>query len=40
MDKEDENLKQYFNECFNFIEEANRMGGGVLVHCFVGRSRR
>ncbi|KAH7522383.1 hypothetical protein FEM48_Zijuj07G0132500 [Ziziphus jujuba var. spinosa] len=39
MDKEEENLKQYFDECFNFIEEAKRMGGGVLVHCFVGRSR-
>ncbi|KDP40107.1 hypothetical protein JCGZ_02105 [Jatropha curcas] len=38
-DKEDTNLIQYFDECFNFIEEAKRQGGGVLVHCFVGRSR-
>ncbi|KAJ9154369.1 hypothetical protein P3X46_027713 [Hevea brasiliensis] len=38
-DKEDSNLRQYFDECFNFIDEAKRQGGGVLVHCFVGRSR-
>ncbi|KAK7387798.1 hypothetical protein VNO78_22591 [Psophocarpus tetragonolobus] len=39
VDKEDEDLKQYFNECFDFIDEAKRQGGGVLVHCFAGRSR-
>lgn len=38
-DREDVNIAQYFDECFNFIDEAKRMGGGVLVHCFVGRSR-
>ncbi|GMH20011.1 hypothetical protein Nepgr_021852 [Nepenthes gracilis] len=38
-DSEDTNLAQYFDECFNFIDEAKKMGGGVLVHCFVGRSR-
>ncbi|XP_047332575.1 dual specificity protein phosphatase 1-like [Impatiens glandulifera] len=38
-DKEDVNILQYFEECFEFIEEAKRAGGGVLVHCFVGRSR-
>lgn len=38
-DKEDTNLSQYFDECINFIDEAKRQGGGVLVHCFVGRSR-
>ncbi|CAK7333023.1 unnamed protein product [Dovyalis caffra] len=38
-DRGDTNLRQYFNECFNFIDEAKRKGGGVLVHCFVGRSR-
>ncbi|MBA0651462.1 hypothetical protein Goklo_018786 [Gossypium klotzschianum] len=39
LDKEDTNLSQYFDECFNFIDEAKREGGGVLVHCFVGKSR-
>ncbi|XP_002517161.2 dual specificity protein phosphatase 1 isoform X3 [Ricinus communis] len=38
-DREDTNLRQYFDECFNFIDEAKRQGGGVLVHCFVGKSR-
>ncbi|KAJ4834374.1 Dual specificity protein phosphatase 1 [Turnera subulata] len=37
-DREETNLKQYFDECCNFIDEAKRRGG-VLVHCFVGRSR-
>ncbi|KAH1200714.1 Dual specificity protein phosphatase 1 [Glycine max] len=39
VDRDDEDLKQYFNECFDFIDEAKRLGGGVLVHCFAGRSR-
>ncbi|XP_062014124.1 dual specificity protein phosphatase 1-like [Rosa rugosa] len=34
------NIKQHFDECFDYIEEAKRSGGSVLVHCFVGRSRR
>ncbi|XP_050220124.1 dual specificity protein phosphatase 1 [Mercurialis annua] len=38
-DKEDTNLKQYFDECINFIDDAKRQGGGVLVHCFIGKSR-
>ncbi|KAB1214247.1 Dual specificity protein phosphatase 1 [Morella rubra] len=38
-DREDTDIKQYFDECFNFIDEARRLGGGVLVHCFVGKSR-
>ncbi|KAI4378880.1 hypothetical protein MLD38_016302 [Melastoma candidum] len=38
-DREDTNLRQYFDECFDFIDEANQSGGGALVHCFVGRSR-
>ncbi|KAI3715411.1 hypothetical protein L6452_22393 [Arctium lappa] len=37
-DREDVNIAQFFDECFSFINEAKRMGG-VLVHCFVGRSR-
>ncbi|XP_059632565.1 dual specificity protein phosphatase 1 isoform X2 [Cornus florida] len=38
-DRESINIAQYFDECYDFIDEANRMGGGVLVHCFVGKSR-
>ncbi|KAK7363709.1 hypothetical protein VNO77_05861 [Canavalia gladiata] len=38
-DRDDVDLKQYFNECFDFIDEAKRHGGNVLVHCFAGRSR-
>ncbi|TQD90320.1 hypothetical protein C1H46_024148 [Malus baccata] len=33
-------LKQHFDECIDYIDVAKRSGGGVLVHCFVGRSRR
>ncbi|KAF5736826.1 Dual specificity protein phosphatase 1 isoform 2 [Tripterygium wilfordii] len=39
MDRPDTDLRQYFDECFSFIDEAKEKGGGVLVHCFVGRSR-
>ncbi|XP_010532705.1 PREDICTED: dual specificity protein phosphatase 1 isoform X1 [Tarenaya hassleriana] len=39
VDKEDTNLAQYFDDCAGFIDEAKKQGGGVLVHCFVGRSR-
>ncbi|XP_030478635.1 dual specificity protein phosphatase 1 isoform X3 [Cannabis sativa] len=38
-DKEDTDIKQFFDECFNFIDEAKRTGGSVLVHCVVGKSR-
>ncbi|KAK9288009.1 hypothetical protein L1049_016454 [Liquidambar formosana] len=38
-DRETTRISEYFDECFNFIDEAKRLGGGVLVHCFVGRSR-
>ncbi|KAG9135560.1 hypothetical protein Leryth_002303 [Lithospermum erythrorhizon] len=37
-DREDVKISEYFDECFDFIEEAKRVGG-VLVHCFVGKSR-
>lgn len=40
VDKEDTNLERYFDECVDFIDEAKRHGGSVLVHCFVGKSRR
>ncbi|KAJ0092529.1 hypothetical protein Patl1_25450 [Pistacia atlantica] len=39
MDRDDTNLMLYFDECFNFIDEAKRLGGGVLVHCLMGISR-
>ncbi|KAG9457988.1 hypothetical protein H6P81_002496 [Aristolochia fimbriata] len=39
LDSPQTNLEQYFSECFDFINEAKRSGGGVLVHCFAGRSR-
>lgn len=38
-DRGDVNIANYFDECFNFIDEGKRTGG-VLVHCFVGKSRR
>ncbi|KAH9610244.1 hypothetical protein KSS87_012872 [Heliosperma pusillum] len=38
-DREDTDLAHYFDECIDFIDEGKRSGGGVLVHCFVGRSR-
>lgn len=38
-DREDVYIENYFDECFAFIDEAKRTGGGVLVHCFVGKSR-
>lgn len=38
-DKQDADIKQYFDDCINFIDEAKRTGGGVLVHCVVGKSR-
>ncbi|KAM0948822.1 putative phosphoric monoester hydrolase [Dioscorea sansibarensis] len=39
LDSPTTNLAQYFDECFEFIDEARRSGGGVLVHCFAGISR-
>lgn len=39
IDRSETNLTQYFDECFNFIDEARQSGGGVLVHCFMGMSR-
>ncbi|KAI7750488.1 hypothetical protein M8C21_013986 [Ambrosia artemisiifolia] len=37
-DRKEINIAQFFDDCFGFINEAMKTGG-VLVHCFVGRSR-
>ncbi|XP_055487135.1 dual specificity protein phosphatase 10-like [Leucoraja erinacea] len=34
-----QNLRQYFEEAFEFIEEGRQSGKGVLVHCQAGVSR-
>lgn len=34
-----QNLRQYFEEAFEFIELAKRRGGAVLIHCQAGVSR-
>lgn len=39
LDNPSVNLAQHFDACFDFIDEAKRGGGAVLVHCFAGRSR-
>lgn len=33
------NIRQYFDECNNFIKEGIKGGGNVLVHCHAGVSR-
>ena len=38
-DMESENLLDYLDVCFDFIDR-NRKEGSVLVHCFAGVSRR
>ncbi|XP_017769908.1 PREDICTED: dual specificity protein phosphatase 10-like [Nicrophorus vespilloides] len=39
FDDADQDLTQYFDESFEFIEEAKEMGQRVLVHCQAGVSR-
>lgn len=38
-DSNKQNLRQYFEEAFEFIEEAHRAGRGLLIHCQAGVSR-
>lgn len=38
LDSPDQDLTPFFEECLEFMEEGRRCGG-VLVHCFAGRSR-
>lgn len=39
LDTRDADIKQHFDDCFNFIDEGRQSGGGVLIHCFAGISR-
>ncbi|KAL0964974.1 hypothetical protein UPYG_G00275140 [Umbra pygmaea] len=38
-DSNKQNLRQYFEEAFEFIEEAQQAGVGLLIHCQAGVSR-
>ncbi|XP_028676044.1 dual specificity protein phosphatase 10 [Erpetoichthys calabaricus] len=38
-DSNKQNLRQYFEEAFEFIEEAQQDGKGLLIHCQAGVSR-
>lgn len=38
-DSNRQNLRQYFEEAFEFIEEAQQCGKGLLIHCQAGVSR-
>lgn len=38
-DSNKQNLRQYFEEAFEFIEEAQQAGMGLLIHCQAGVSR-
>ncbi|EMC97569.1 hypothetical protein BAUCODRAFT_33280 [Baudoinia panamericana UAMH 10762] len=38
-DVDDENLLEHFPACIRFIRDAVGSGGGVLVHCAMGKSR-
>ncbi|MBN3305914.1 DUS10 phosphatase, partial [Amia calva] len=38
-DSNKQNLRQYFEEAFEFIEEAHQSGKGLLIHCQAGVSR-
>lgn len=38
-DSNKQNLRQYFEEAFEYIEEAHQAGMGLLIHCQAGVSR-
>jgi len=39
VDLPDQDLMTYFEECFEFIDQAKSNNGKILIHCFAGRSR-
>lgn len=39
LDNFDYNMKQHFEEAYEFIENARREGGKVMVHCMAGVNR-
>ena len=39
LDSDKEDIKKYFDESFNFIDNGIKNGGNVLVHCHAGVSR-
>ncbi|XP_074655411.1 dual specificity protein phosphatase 12-like [Tubulanus polymorphus] len=39
LDSEDTDLLRHFNECFEFMDDASKKNGSVLVHCYAGQSR-
>ncbi|RWS25988.1 dual specificity protein phosphatase 10-like isoform X2 [Leptotrombidium deliense] len=39
IDSDQQNVKQYFKEAFEFIDEAERSGSNILIHCEAGISR-
>jgi protein-tyrosine phosphatase len=39
LDSPDVDLRPHFDAAFEFMEHAVSSSGGVLVHCFAGRSR-
>lgn len=38
-DTSSQNIEQYFDSSYNFIENAVNTNNNILVHCFAGRSR-
>ena len=38
-DDDDANISDLFEEASDFIDQVDRVGGKVLIHCFEGKSR-
>lgn len=39
LDHDNEDIKKYFNDCYEFIEEAVKNDKKILIHCSAGISR-